>query len=414
MQRILLLSVLLMSCQTIFAQRVKEEAVDYQYIQLPMAPVDKSITNYQSSVTATYQEENDKKTAEYEAEKAKAQAEYDAKVAALPAAQAAADAQYLAEVKAYDEKSLAEKVVENKLLNEGGKPVKKTVPTPYKRNVSEPKLKTAYDTEALAGTYLGLDGFVNSADNAIKIEVSINGFEYTKPVRKSVKKKVTTSAGQVTETHYYNEFTYRHTMSVKVTGPAGKTLLFVTPSDLNTYTVYATKAQKATVPINEEQLVSEFETKVLQANLELISGLVNDHVGYKRTDRTGTMFFVKEKKDEYTDLMIAYNTASTGLNMLIDNEEAGKTTILEALAIYETAMLESEPKNKKARINGKIIMPLYFAMIECYWAIGDMAKVDALMSELNAMPLVRKEKTKKEEYQAIVTDTKARLKANGL
>jgi hypothetical protein len=53
-------------------------------------------------------------------------------------------------------------------------------------------------------------------------------------------------------------------------------------------------------------------------------------------------------------------------------------------------------------------------MIECYWAIGNMDRVDELMNELNTMPLVRRDKTKKEEYQALVADTKARLKANGL
>jgi hypothetical protein len=60
------------------------------------------------------------------------------------------------------------------------------------------------------------------------------------------------------------------------------------------------------------------------------------------------------------------------------------------------------------------MMPMYFSMIELYWVTGDLAKVDKLMGELNAMPLDKKDKATKDTYQLLVMDTKARLKANGL
>jgi hypothetical protein len=406
--------ILALTAQPVLSQNVKQEVVNYQYIQLPMSPVDKSISNYQSKITASYIEENNRKTAEYESEKALAQEEYDRKMAAYPAAVAAADAAFANEMKAYNEKSLAEKVVEKQLLNENTKPVKRVPPRPYLRTVAKPKLQKIYDFEALAGTYLNIDGFENSTGNAINVDVTINGFEYTKPVRKSEKKKYISNGTTSYKTYYWNEMTYRHTMSVRVTDPSGNQLMFVTPSELNNYTTYKTKSSEKTVAINEEQLVSDLEQKILQSNLEFIQNLVNDEVGYKRTDRKGSSFYVKEKKGEYTDILVAYNESTSGLKMLVDNEEAAKSEISGALVAYENALLEAEPNNKKARIGKKVTLPLYFSLIECYWAIGNMDRVDELMNELNTMPLVRRDKTKKEEYQALVADTKARLKANGL
>ena len=61
--------ILALTAQPVLSQNVKQEVVNYQYIQLPMSPVDKSISNYQSKITASYIEENNRKTAEYESEK---------------------------------------------------------------------------------------------------------------------------------------------------------------------------------------------------------------------------------------------------------------------------------------------------------------------------------------------------------
>ena len=44
-------------------------------------------------------------------------------------------------------------------MNENNRPVKDYVPQPYRRTVSAPNIKTAYDYNSLASTYLHIDGF---------------------------------------------------------------------------------------------------------------------------------------------------------------------------------------------------------------------------------------------------------------
>lgn len=403
-------------CGGTWAQRQKTEPVNYTYLQLPMKPVDKSISNYQSTVFPEYQKDNDAKKAAYDAELALARADYDRAMREYPNTVAAAKAKYDADLKAYNEKSLAEKVIEKQVLNENSKPVYYEPPAPQLRFVQEPNYQRTYDYQALASTYITLDGFQNAAPNALQIRVVLFGYEYTNPRTVSEVKQVssikngTSTTSNVT--YYHLEFTYRHTMSVRVTDASGKEILFLTPAVLNNYTKFQTPANTTAPTMDVQTLIRSKEEEILQKNLTIIQNLVNDEIGYKRQARTANLTYIKDKKDIYTDLLIAFNDASSGLKVLLDDEETAKTKLQAAVEGYEKALLESDLNDRKARIDEEVTKVIYFNLLECYFAMGNLQKAEAIITTLNTMQIGNDERKLKDSYEKLINDTKKRIAAN--
>ena len=399
-----------------YTQKIKSKVVQYQYVQLPLTPINKNIRNYNSIIVADYISTNRKKQAEYNSELERANFEFETANAAYPALVAEAELEYERELSAYNQKSLAIKVLEKKVLDEDNKPVKRIPPSPVMRNVREPILQKEYDLPALAKTYLTVDGFKNDLSNAVKINVIIYGFDHTKPRNISeVKKQVSSSNGTTTTkniTYYHTEFSYRHTMSVRVNTPDGKEILFLTPQELNNYKKYKSNESTVRQSINNELLISNYEEKVLQDNLLFIQNLVNDRIGYKHQDRSISLYYVKEKKGVYTDLLVAFNNLHAGLKLLIDDELAAEEKLEKSIAIYEEALVESNLNDKKARINKNISYAVFFNVLECYFATGKLDKAESILTNLNSLPLSGVQRKLKEEYETLINETRKRIKAN--
>jgi len=405
-----------LTCNALFSQNVKSEELEYRYIKLPLTPLPSSVQNYQSSITAAYEADNQKKQAQYDAEMNAAEAAYQTEMAAYPAKVKAAEDKYALEMAEWEKKSLAEKVVEKQLLNENNKPVKQIPSQPYKKSVAKPDMKTSYDYPALSSTYLVLDGFQNNPTNAVKIEVTLYGYDYTRPRQLTEQKNIVTHANGTSTTksvtYYHVEFTYRHTMSVKVTGPDGKELFFLTPQELNTYKTYKSAESTTSTVINEEQLVKTYEEKILQENLTLINDLVNDKIGFKRQPRKTALSYVKSKDDVYSDLMLAFNDASAGLKILVDDNVGAISKLTNAMQIWNTALNESDLNNKKARIDKEVTTMIYFNQLEVTFALSDVDTADKIISTMNTMSLSSSERKQKEDYEALLSDLKKRIAAN--
>lgn len=399
------------------AQNIKSDDVEYRYIKLPLTPLPASIKNYQSGIVAAYEAENQRKQAQYEAELAAAEAEYQQEMQAYPAKVKEAEDKYAREMEEWDKKSFGEKFLEKEVLKENNKPVKQIPSAPYKRSVSPPQLKTVYNHSALAGTYLVLDGFENKDDHAVKIEVTLNGFDYTQPIQiteqKNVIKVVNGTSTTSQEPTYRVEFTYRHAMSVKATGPDGKELFNLTPQELNTYKTYKSAQSSNPIPLNPEQLAKMHEEKILQDNLTLINNLVNDKIGFKREPRKTELAYVKAKDETiYADLLLAFNEAHSALKSLVDDQEAAQTKLKHAAEIWNGALKESDPANKKARINEAVTTMIHFNLLETYFALRDVPSAEKTIAALNTLDLSNGERKRKEQYEALVSDLKKRVAAN--
>ena len=402
--------------QSIIAQNIKDETLEYKYIKLPLTPLSKSITNYQSTIFAPYEAENKKKLDQYELDKKAADVTYEKDKQDYAVKLKAAQDTYAAEMAAWEKKSMAEKVIEKQVLNENNKPVLHAPSQPYLHSVEKPILQTSYDYPSLASTYLILDGYNNQADNAVKIEVTIYGFDYTHPRQLTEVKDVASSVNGVKSvskvTYYHIEFSYRHTMSIKVTGPDGKEIFNLTPQELNTYKIYKTGETNTSQSINEEMLVKMHEEKILQENLTFINNLVNDKIGFKRETRKTSLSYVKTKDDIYTDLLVAYNDAIAGTKLLVDDNATAKTKIQGSIDAWTNALKESDLNDRKARIDKHVTLMIYFNLLEAYFAVGDIANYEKIITTLNTLPISATERKLKESYEAIFNDLKKRKAAN--
>ncbi len=406
----------LIICGTISSQNIKTETIAYSYVKLPIQPLPINEKNFISSIFATFEEENAIKKAAYMAELEKAENEYQSEMALYPARVKEAKEKYEKDLAEWNEKSLAEKVVEKQVLNENNKPVEQVPYLPQKRYVQEPKLQTSYDYPVVAETYLNLGGYERGGADPVKILVTIHGYDYTEPRQMSEQKSVVSYVdGQSSTrsvTYYHIEFSYRHPMSVLVTDPQGNTILNVTPQELNTYKIYKSEESDKTLNINNELLLKTYEEKIFQENLTFINDLVNDQYGYPFTNRIAELNFVKVKDDSYQDLMIAFNDASAGLRLLKDDPAAAQNKLNSALNLWKSALLESDLQNKKARIDKDVTLAIYFNQLECYFALRDVQSAEKIISILNGFSLSGSERKQKEGFEVIFNDLNKRIVAN--
>jgi len=198
-------------------------------------------------------------------------------------------------------------------------------------------------------------------------------------------------------------------MSVKVTLPDGKELFSLTPQELNTYKIYKSPESTTPAALNPQMLIKTNEEKTFQNNLILINDLVNDRIGYKRTLRKVELYYVKSKDDTYTDLLVAFNDASAGLKLLIDDPRGATPKLTSALQAWNKALLESDPKNKKARIDKDVTIAICFNMLECYFALGDSGNAQKIIAQLNTIDLSSSKRKQKDEYEALFNDMKKRV-----
>ena len=431
------------ACTVLSAQSIKDNDITYSYVRQPMEPL-KGFTNYQSKVELSYAAENVAMIAEYDKKCADAEAQYQKDVADLPQKTKDAEAKYAQDMKdwdvkdkaaedkyqkelaEYNKKSLAQKLADEKLLNQG-KPVKQSPPQPYKNLPREPykslppvpNYKKQYDTNLLASSYLKLEGFNNATDNAVIITATISQFDIQGPKMVTTVKQMTHvvngQSSNYNQTYYHYETSYKQPMSVKVEIPGKGVIFNQTIEEFNTYKVIKTnetdnlQAQGISDPTAYANNLAE---KTLAENLKYINELVNAKYGFSKVSRTTILNNVESKKMNYDDYLSAYDNAQSGYNMLSSDKVGGSAKLKAAIDTWEKAMLESNPSDKKARVDADVTMATRFNLAEAYLMIGDFANAETQIQKINAADPSKKEKRRIEELDLLEKDLKSRAAAN--
>ncbi|MEO5643191.1 MAG: hypothetical protein ABIQ40_04625 [Bacteroidia bacterium] len=398
------------------AQNIKDNEISFVYIQLPKEPLDQSLVNYQSNIILTYAEDNAAKKADYDAKMKIANTQYEQDMAQWKTEDAAAQARYNKEMEEYNKKSMAEKVADQKLLNEG-KPVRQHPQQPYRNNPPAPILKKEYDTHLLASSYLRLDGFNNAPENAVIITATLYGFDCIQPhlvtEQKNMTRYVEGKSQPYTSMFYHYETSYKHPMAIKVEIP-GKGVIFNQVIDaFNQYKVVNTGSSENQPPLNFDgaAYVQNLEEKTLVENLNYINALINDKYGYARITRKTVLNNVESKKMNYDDYQSAYDNADAGYKLLASDKTGATIKLKLAIDTWEKALLESNPSDKKARIDAGVTMATRFNLAEAYIMIGDYTNAEAQITKINASDPGKKEKARALELNALLIDTRARINA---
>lgn len=401
---------------TLLAQKVDEQSASFDYKQLPTKPLDKAITNYSSKVILAYEEQIKQEIAQADAEYAEAMAEHPAKVAAAKKAWQERMDQYEYDMKAWDDKSTASKLVEKHLLEENNKPVKPAdfypPAEPRKRIVEHQKI---FSPSLLESTYLKLDGYKKAADNALKITVTMYGFQNLEPELKQKESSVySTQTKSTTKViTYWYETAYKHPMQLKVELPNGQVLVNETFDKFNEYTIEKSAETKgSTPPMNKQQLLESLQNKIVENNMQVINQYLNDNYGYSTKKRETTIYRVETKKVNYDEYQNAFEAVMAGYNNLVFDMPKAQTKIGEAIKIWESDLAESNTADKKARINEEITLITLFDLIEAHIWMNNYDQAETYINKAVALKLNKKEQKAIDDYRAFLNDQKIRFRAN--
>jgi len=406
---------LIIAAGSCYGQKIKSDQVTYFYNKPPAVAVDKSIKNYQVTLVAAYEVKNQQLLKKYEQEQRAADDKYRKDLAEYPNLVKTAEARYDKELAEYNKKSLGTKIVETS-LNGSGKPIKQLPNKPYLSLVPYPDLQQVYDYSALASTYINLEGYQNNPENALKIVVTMFGYDHTQPRNMDEQQEnVSLGGGNNTAykaTYYHTEFSYRHPMTVKVFAPDGKEQLSLTPPELNSYKIYKSDATTSPARINSDLLIKISAEKVLQENLKFINNLLNDKYGFAKVKRVATLYYVKNNDAAYQDLTTAFNEASSALIMLQQDNEGAKNKLNQACGLWNNALKEADFNNNKARINKDIAIAIYFNLLEAYFATGNAAEGENTLGKMNNINLSMSDRRIKMGYDMLFTELKTRQQNN--
>ena len=409
----------LVSANVAFAQDIDNNDLSFQYIQLPLTPLNKNLKNYQSEVVQKFEELTKQKKAAYDADVKKANDEYNAAVANQEKLQKEAYAKYEKEMEVWNKKTLAEQIL---LANQKPQPV--LIPKPVKYVPPVPIYPKNFDSQLLAGKYIKLNGYSNATANPVKITVTMFGYDYQNPeLHDKVTQKATAATGTTPAKpevrKYYYTIKYKHMMSYKIETPEEGVITEIFPPELDGYMDYNTndydsvKYLAAYWQNNQKQILEQIQDRVVADNLTTINNQINYKYGFNKLNYA-TLLSVVDEKENYQDFKEAYVAAENGYKA-IGNDVSKSAAIPElkkAIEKWENAMKESQPNNKKARVDGGVTNMTILNLIEAYIWIDDFNNAKAYIDKLKTLDPSRKERNRMERMVQLLNLQKERWDAN--
>jgi hypothetical protein len=390
------------------AQNIDRNDIKFDFAQLPAKPLaDKTLKNYQTKSSMAYASDVSNQKLSFEEKVKKADADYEEEVRTFDARKKEAKANHDAAMVEWRKKTLAERVI----LKDKA-PTLEYVPAPYKKTPVPEKYQKVFN-EGLVASYVKLDGFKNSPENAVKISINLLGFEATDPEVKT--KETTTSSGK--SISYWSEIKYKHPIGYKVELPNGEVIFEDYPKEMAEFSTYSTSPSTSGSSLSGttlDALMQRLQNEIVEKNLKMINEMVNSDYGYRRMTRETEFVMVSSKSNEYPEYKEAYDNCVEGCKGMTQDaiKAASLEKIKKAVEIWEKDMLESKPADKNARIDADVTMSTLFNLIEAQIWIGDYTRLDNNMSKLNRLDLSKKERKRYESLTIFVSEQRVRFEAN--
>ena len=203
-------------------------------------------------------------------------------------------------------------------------------------------------------------------------------------------------------------------MSFRVTTGQGLEVFASTPPELSEFKTYKGQSTKTAPSTDISIFIKPIEDKILQDNLKFINAMVNDRIGYAKTSRKTELFYVKSKNESHQDLHEAYDAATMGFKLYSNSEQQWSKKLEEAITVWKRALEESDPENKKARIDKDVTVAIYFNLLEAYFLGRNTSDAESAIKTLKSLGLSNRDKRTLEQYEELFLDLTLRKAANGL
>ncbi len=412
MKNIFILLLLLLTIVSI-AQNIDYVKVNVEYTRLPLKPVNKEVKNYQPLIIIDYLQKAEQQKADYQTALTKSETDYQLAL------------------KQYFEKRKQDSLSYENSLNVWfrltpqqqavtPRPLMPSSPIPTKVATPEPLLEKTFNTELLTSTYIKLEGFSKLPEKALIIQMNLSGFEKDEAKSTTQKKQIKGADGKTIETNVFVfQFNYRHIIKIKIIQPDGKFIMdeaFSPSLSFSTYTSkdFATQAElDAYWKTAQASEISNTQEKIVLDNLRSINEMLNNNYGYVKQNRLVPVGYVNEKK-LYDDFKEALNNAKNAYALIGKKETnvQGEESLRKAITLWETALKESNPGNKKARVDEDVTECLLMDLSESYVWLNDFTKAQEYLTKLDSFKISMKEKGYKNSTKVFLADQNLRVLAN--
>jgi hypothetical protein len=392
------------------AQSIKKEVVNYRFVQ---PPTDHSADgqSFQTTVSLTYK-------ADIERLESEADADHQAALAAYPAQESAAKAAYDERVAAYekalsewDNKSLAGKIIEKKVL-ENSKPT----PPPTYQPPYPPQRKTLthqalFNEAELAQSYGRIESRTEAA-GGIQVRITLYGFQNEVPTVETKESSVYSTATKSTQKVIESQWVikYKHPVHVKATAADGRILIDEMVGGSDAFETFKSGFVKSSTPSTYAQYhVDALQKSSVSTNMTAAKALLNSRLGTTHPERVTTIFVLESKKADYSDCLEASTLAKEGFEKINTDLAAGQAKLNAAAAIWTKAILEFDAEDKKARINDKVIAELYRNLLEVEIPARSFESAESHIATARRLDLGKKDRDAIEELASFLNDYRARF-----
>jgi hypothetical protein len=372
------------------AQTIDKNAVKFNYIQLPLIPIDNKVRNYDVVVLQNTEAKNAEIKVAYEQKKADADKKYEMDLKAQE------------DLRSSQKSKLGSLLVSASQMDSKNKIVKEGVP--------EPNYFKVYSSEMVSGK-INIEGFAKSSSNAAKITITLVGFEVSEP-------KINGSGISPNITYSYS-IEYKNPVSVKVECQ-GKVYLDEINSnstralEYKPNSTFKTEAEARINWASNAKKIEELQTSSMEASISEVNKDLNNKFGYVKKEREASLYSVKSKKVDYSDYNEAFTLLNEGFLMLGEDLllEEGKTKIKDALVKFETILKESNVTNKNARINEDVTIATYLNLLEANLWLNDFMACQKLILKIKTSNASNREERMMNRIKELIVDQKTRYDAN--
>ncbi|RZK31060.1 MAG: hypothetical protein EOO63_05110 [Hymenobacter sp.] len=281
-----------------------------------------------------------------------------------------------------------------------------------------------YDAKTLAATYVNVSGFqrATGTDSDLRITVTTDGFTLGPIAPAEVKSNTQVKLAGVSTgdgvKHLY-EVSYKSPISVKVSTKDGAVLLDELIEATNTYAVGKTEAFGNPDGLakfwaaNQNAFLRQLDENSMKANMKLVTEYLDSKLGQRVITRNTSIIVVSDKKANYDEYPQAYEKALMGYKGLSDPARIAdaQKQIVEAVALWNKALTESNPKDKKARIDEKVTAATLYNDAEANLWLNNFDEAERLLARLKLLDISRYN-TMANELTTIVQDQRTRFNAN--
>lgn len=470
MKKTLLLLTISMITNILSAQQVDNKKINFTYTQFPSIPV-KGVGNYNGMVVMNYQDKVAKIQAAHSQDQAAAETEYQTALANYQTEQKRADDEYKEAMnqykmelqKAEDEYQAAirggqqnpngngvtkggstpnptntgngvtkggtttpnnngtavsdtSKVKDKPIKRFVPEPIKREVPMPEKRRVYPPHYPKIFDEKNLGDTYLKIEGMTQNSNNALVLITTLRGFEIgEKQVKEEQNSRKDDNGNVITTMSYQGSMQYKHPIHIQVVSPIGQTLWEEVVGDKfeSKKTAKFSTRIEAEQNLHSDNFINPLEDAVVQKSMKYIQAQLNDKFGYTKQKRNTMLRTYSLKKVVYPEYQEAYNAAVEAYPKIEDLSK--KADVLaglnKAITAWENALTQSNPNDKKARINKKVTISTHYMLAEAYLWIENFEKAEYHLAKMDDLDAGGPEKKWAKELKILLNDQKFRIGA---